>query len=290
MNIVIIGGSVAGHNAAINLRKKYPDAGVTLITEEAYPFYDRRKLLDYWRDLVKEKELLKLSPDLYSQQKINFLKESKVIAVNPGRRSVSYKTGEKRTSLEYDFLVIASGCRTALPESVGVNKAGVFRFDGLADFKELRSTVMQDAVCLIGFNDRTRQVIDYITGKNIEVKLITEQLPENLPGTVEVINSQVVEMIGDSGVQAIKLTEGKIIGVSWVGVMSTPVPNIDFLENTEIEKNGQAIAVDEFMRTNLCDIFACGSVCLRQGEAPRVKSWDESLAEGLNVAEHLLKS
>ena len=290
MNIVIIGGSVAGHNAAINLRKKYPDAGVTLITEELYPFYDRRKLLDYWQDLVKEKEILQLAPDFYSQQKINFLKDSKVISVNPSRRSVSYKAGEKRASLGYDFLVIASGCKTALPEGVGVNKTGVFRFDGLADFKELKSTLMQDAVCLIGTNNLTRRIIDCITSKKVEVKLVTQQPLENLPETVEVINSQIVEIIGDSGVQAVKLKEGKIIGVSWVGVMSAPVPNIDFLENTEIEKNGLAIAVDEFMRTNLCDIFACGSVCLRQGESPRVKSWDDSLAEGLRAAEHLLKS
>ena len=290
MNIVIIGSSVAGHNAAVNLRKKYPDAGITLISQEACSFYDRRKLLDYWQEKIKEKELLQLSSEFYSRHNINFLKDSKVISVNPVRRSVSYKVDEKRTSVDYDFLVIASGCRTELPDSAGANKAGVFRFDGLADFKELRSAVTQDAVCLIGANSLTPRIIECLAAKQVEVKLIIDQPPENLPGNTEVINSQVVEIIGDSGVQAIKLKEGKIIGVSWVGVMSSPLPNLDFLENAEIEKNGLALAVDEFMRTSINDIFACGSVCLRRGEAPKLKTWDESLAEGLCVAEHLLKS
>ncbi len=290
MKIVIIGGSVAGHNAAIYLRKRYQDAGITLISEEVYPFYDRRKLLDYWSGKIKEKELILSSPDFYHHLNINFLKESKVIAVNPSRRSVSYRLGEKRTSMEYDFLVVASGCKTPLAQIEGINKTGVFRFDGLADFKELKSTVMLDAVCLIGTNHLTSRVIESITSKQIEVKLITDQLQDNFPELVEVINSQVVEIIGDSGVQAIKLKEGKIIGVSWVGVMSQILPSVDFLKDIDIEMNGSAIAVDENMRTSIADIFACGSVCLHRGEMPRIKSWDESLAEGLSVAENILKS
>ena len=289
MKIIIIGGSAAGHNAAIKLRQKYQDAGITVISEEVFPFYDRRKLPDYWAGKIKEKELFLISPDSYSQQNINFIKDSKVIAVNPDRRTVSYKLGEKRASIDYDFLVVASGCKTSLPEIEGINKTGVFRFDGLKDFKELKSEVMLDSVCLIGVNQLTARIIAGIVSKQIEVKLITPELPENLPPAVEVINSEVVEIIGDSGVQAVKLKEGKILGVSWVGLMSTGIPNADFLENANIEKDGQAIAVDDNLRTSIPDIFACGSVCRRRGEAPGIKTWEQSLAEGLSVAENILK-
>ncbi|MCX5708345.1 MAG: FAD-dependent oxidoreductase [Candidatus Omnitrophica bacterium] len=113
---------------------------------------------------------------------------------------------------------------------------------------------------------------------------------ENLPPAVEVINSEVVEIIGDSGVQAIKLKEGKIIGVSWAGVMSPARPCTDFLKDSNIELIDGAIAVDENMRSSIPDIFACGAVCLRRGETPRIKTWEDSLAEGLSVAENILKS
>lgn len=289
MKIVIIGGSVAGHNAAIKLRQKFQDAGVTLICEEAYPFYDRRKLLDYWSGRVKEKELFLLSPDSYSQQNINFIKEAKVIAVNPTRRSVSYKLADKRTSLEYDFLVVASGSKTLFPEIDGINKTGVFRFESLADFKELKSAVISDAVCIIGVNHFTTRIIESIASRQVEVKLVTQELLENISPLVEVINSEVVEIIGDSGVQAVKLKEGKVIGVSLAAVMSELKPNTDFLKDTGIEMIGPAIAVDDNLHTSLPDIFACGSVCLRRGENPRIKTWEDSLAEGLIVAENILK-
>jgi NAD(P)H-nitrite reductase large subunit len=290
MKIVIIGGSAAGHNAAIKIRQKYQDAGVTVISEEVYPFYDRKKLLDYWSGKAKEKELFLISADSYGQQNINFLKEAKVISINPSRRSVSYKIAEKRTSVDYDFLVIASGCRSPLPEIEGINKSGVFRFGGLADFKELRSAVMLDAVCLIGVNHLTSKIIEAVTAKGIEVKLITTQPQENFPEMVEAIDSEVVEIIGDSGVQAVKLKEGKILGVSWVGVTLPMKPCADFLKDTEVEIIDSAIAVDENLRTSIPDIFACGSVCRREGEAPGIKLWEDSLAEGLSVAENILKS
>jgi nitrite reductase (NADH) large subunit len=290
MRIVIIGGSAAGHNAAIKLRQKYQDAGLTLISEEAYPFYDRRKLLDYWAGKIKEKELFLISADSYGQQNINFIKEAKVVAVNPARRSVSYKIQEKRTSVEYDFLVVASGRKTPLPEIEGINKTGVFRFDGLADFKELKSAVMLDAVCLIGTNHLSSKIIEAVISKQIEVKLVTREPQENLPSSVEVINSEVVELIGDSGIQAIKLKEGKIIGVSWAGVMSQARPSTDFLKESNIELTEGAIAVDDNQRSSIPDIFACGSACLRRGETPGIKTWEDSAAEGSSVAENILKS
>lgn len=290
MKIVVIGGSTAGHNACVRLRQKYPDAGITLLSEEKFPFYDRRKLLDFWAGRIREKELYLNNPDFYPQNRIDYLKECKAVSVNPSRRTVSYKCGEKRTSVEYDFLVIASGARIQPPEIEGINKSGVFRFEGLDDFKELKDTVMSDAVAIIGINHLTAKIIDSVIAKNIEVKLISALIPENLPAQVEAIDSEVTELIGDSGVQAIKLKEGKIIGVSWVGVMSDLLPNADFLKDSGIEMQGRAIAVDELMRTSFPDIFACGSVCLRRGEDPRIKTWEESRDEGIAVAENLLKS
>jgi thioredoxin reductase len=65
---------------------------------------------------------------------------------------------------------------------------------------------------------------------------------------------------------------------------------VDFLKDTEVEIMDSAIAVDENLRTSIPDIFACGSVCRRREGAPGIKLWEDSLAEGLSVAENILKS
>jgi thioredoxin reductase len=36
--------------------------------------------------------------------------------------------------------------------------------------------------------------------------------------------------------------------------------NIDFLKNTEVEVKDDFVVIDEFMRTAVKDIFACGSL------------------------------
>jgi len=310
MKTVIIGCSIAGHTVANLLRAENPQASITIISDEAYPLYDRRKLLDYWAGKLKEKELFLSSFDAYQQQAITFLKDCKAVAVNPSRRTVSYKKDDARQSIEYDYLVIASGRRTERPDIEGINKTGVFTFDSLADFKELKSCVTEDAVCLLGKNPFVEKISALLTSRGIEVKLFpgtpqegvladspeTGTPPDQEPAAasdstcaVEEINSEIVEIIGESGVQAIKLKEGKIIGVSWVGLTLPLQPNIDFLKDTGIELAHGAIAVDEAMRTSFANIFACGSVCLRRSESPRQKTWEEVEAEAMLVVGQLIQ-
>jgi len=312
MKAVIIGGSIAGSTVAVSLRKKLPQASITVISDEIYPFYDRRKLLEYWSGRVREKDLFLLGPDAYQQQAITLLKECKVVSLNPGRRTVSYKKDDARQSIEYDYLVIATGTRTGRPDIEGINKTGVLRFDSLADFKELKSCVTEDAVCLIGKNDYRDTIAGLLASRKVEVKLFpgpgqqadavsppdgTQEEHADVPAAVpdttcamEEVHSEIVEIIGESGVQAIKLKEGKIIGVSWVGLTLPPEPSIDFLKDTGIELNHGAVAVDEGMRSSLPNIFACGSVCLRRGASPRTKTWEDAEAEACLVVEQLLQT
>ena len=197
---------------------------------------------------------------------------------------------------------------TEPPDIAGINKTGVFTFDSLADFKELRSCVTEDAVCLIGKNDYTDRIISILNSRKVEVKLFAglkrdelsaesrEQPPQEAAVStdtaceVETLDSEIVEIIGESGVQAIKLKEGKIIGVSWVGLTLPSQPNTDFLKDTGIELTHGAIAVDEGMRASLPNVFSCGSACLRRGEAKRTKSWEDAEAEAMLVVEQLLQT
>jgi NAD(P)H-nitrite reductase large subunit len=288
--VVIIGASAAGHTAAVSLREKNRDCSISLITEEAFPFYDRRKLLDYLAGRIKEKELLLSSSEFYAQKNINFLKEKKVSGINPNRRLVYLKEEDSRESLEYDFLVICSGRKTVLPQIPGINKDGVFRLDALKNFKDCRQYLISDSVCLMGWNGLTPSVFKIMTGKQMEIKLIINEKPADYqpPEGIEVINSEVVEIIGESRVQAVKLKEGKIIGTSLVMVMDFPKASIDFLKDTDIEISQDAICVDERMCTSLKNVFSSGSVCSRKDSPVRLKSWDETVNESIGLVDNLV--
>ena len=94
--IVIIGSSAAGHTLALQLRAKKAQCAITLVTEEKFPAYDRRKLARYFAGKAKDKELFLGAADAYAKEEIAFIKEAKVMAVNAERRTVSMKFDEKR--------------------------------------------------------------------------------------------------------------------------------------------------------------------------------------------------
>jgi NAD(P)H-nitrite reductase large subunit len=292
MKVVIIGASIAGHTVATSLRQLNNDCSITLVTQSPYPAYDKRRLLDYLTGSVKEKDLFLVQPDFYQQRNINFLKECKVVTVAPVRKQLSYKNRtDRRESLEYDILVVCSGIKTVLPEVDGINKEGVYTLDSLVDFKAFRSHLLTDPVCIMGSGENAFSLAGALAAKQREVKVISPELPavNTLPAAVETVAADVVELIGEGGIQAIRLKEGKIIGTSLPVFMPEPKRgSIDFLKDMEIEMDCSRVVVDENMRTSAENIYASGAVCVSKGMPPKDKSWDDVINESKILAEHLV--
>lgn len=289
--IAIIGASAAGSTSALKLREKVPDSSITLITQESYPCYDRRRLLDLMASTIKENELFLASEELYARNNITFLKNKKVSSLNPSRRLLYFK--EKGT-LEYDFLLIASGRKFLLPEIPGAKRNGVFTLEDLSDYKEFieHIRIIRSPVCVVGSNAWAWAIAKIIASTyKIEVKLISSNPVEGaeLLKELEVINSPLAEIIGEGEVQAVKLKDGKAIGVSSVVFLDELKCNIDFLKNTDLNIEQDFISTDDTMRTNIENIFACGTVARRKTGTDKAKDWDEVMIEAENFADCLLK-
>ncbi|HQJ15528.1 MAG TPA: NAD(P)/FAD-dependent oxidoreductase [Candidatus Omnitrophota bacterium] len=290
MKVVIIGASAAGHTVAVSLRQAHRDCSITLITRSAYPAYDKRRLLDYLAGGVREKDLLLVPPDFYQRNNINFMKECEVVSVAQVRKQLSYKSRtDRRETLEYDRLVVCSGARTVLPEVNGIHKEGVYILDSLADFKAFRSHLITDPVCIMGSGSNALSLASALARRQKEVKVISPDAPAQ-DAAVETLSTEVIELIGEGGIQAVRLREGKIIGTCLPVFMPEPKrANADFLKDVELDAAG-SILVDEEMRTSAPDIYASGSVCVRSGAAAVNKSWDDVINESRILAEHLARS
>ncbi|MFH1397705.1 MAG: FAD-dependent oxidoreductase [Candidatus Omnitrophota bacterium] len=286
IKIAIIGASVAGHTLVLNLREKNKDCQITLISEEGYPFYDRRLLLDFLAGRIKEEDLFKFKEDSYAKDNINFTRNKKVNYLNLQKKNLQLKTKE---IINYDFLVICSGRRYVLPEIPGANKPGVFTLYSLSDFKQFLDYFISDSVCLVGSDDFAVNTAGIIASKNKEVKLVSSRdlSSISLPSRIKVINSEILEIIGESVVQAVKFKEGKIIACQSVVFLDKKESSIDFLKGTNIELSQGLIAVDDFGQTNYPGIYACGSVAGSKLKADNNKSWDEVLAESARLSDYL---
>ncbi|MFA5099460.1 MAG: FAD/NAD(P)-binding oxidoreductase [Candidatus Omnitrophota bacterium] len=293
MKVVIIGSSIAGHTLATALRQAHKDCSITLVTQSPYPAYDKRKLLEYLTGTIKEKDLFLVPPDFYQQHNINYLKECKVVSVAPVRKQVSYKNRtDRRESLDYDLLAVCSGTRTVLPEVDGIHKEGVYTLDSLSEYKELRSHLITDPVCIMGSGGSALSVAQALSLKHKEVKVISSSLSAGISGdsSVEILATDVVELIGEAGIQAIRLREGKIIGTSLPVYMPEPKnANIDFLKDMAVETEVGRISVDDTMRTSAANIYAAGSVCVNRTNPNVNKSWDDVIIESKILADNLVR-
>lgn len=289
VRIVIIGASIAGHTAAVNLREQDKDSSITLLSQESHPLYDRRKLPSFLSGAIKEEDILLTSEDFLQKIQINFLKERKVISVNTAKRIIYFK---EKGNIEYDFLVIASGRRPVLPEIPGAKKNGVFLLYTLDDYKDFANRIIREPVCLVGSCPEAVEIARAIVLKfKVEVKLISRVRIDAslLPQEIEVINAPLVQIIGESQAQAIKLEDGKAIGVSAVVFADDFRSNIDFLKNTGIEIDKDAVLVDETMRTSQERVFACGIAARRRGSAQGVKVWEDAISDSLCLADNIIK-
>ncbi|MBU1997895.1 MAG: FAD-dependent oxidoreductase [Candidatus Omnitrophota bacterium] len=290
--IVIIGASAAGHTLAAKLREANKDNSITLITEESYLAYDRRMLLDFVFGLIKEKELYLCDKDYYRDNNINFLSPVKVTGLNPQKKIVYCRDNEKSVNFNYDILIICSGRRFILPQIEGARKPGVFNLNSLDDYKELAPYLIGDTVCLAGNNKFSWDMARALAVRKKEVKLIAvaeNPIPQPLEG-IEVINSQITEVIGESQAQAIRLKEGKLIGVAAVIFAEELKSNAEFVKGAGLDISSDYILVDNRMQTNIPDVYACGQIARYKDSINEEKSWNGIIQEAQSLAETLLTS
>ncbi len=283
--IVILGASAAGHTLAACLREQDKDARITLVSDENFLFYDKRRLFDYIAGDVREKDLFLVPSDFYEKNAITFLRQHSVLHVSASRKQVSLRYKENRLSVSFDQLAVCTGRRTILPDIDGINKEGVYTVDSLTDARQLRQHLLSEPVCCIGYHPHALRFAALLAAKGKEVKIISMDAPVQEAAGYQVVASEVVELIGEGGVQALKLREGKIIGTSLPVVFSAQTKaNMDFLKDSDIEVNADCIVVDDKQRTNLPGIFASGSVCRRIDQPCGQKTWDETLNESRLLA------
>jgi NAD(P)H-nitrite reductase large subunit len=272
---VIIGNSAAGIAAVEAVRKKDKESRITVISDEDYPSYCRCLISYYLAGEVKEEKILYRPESFYKENNVELLLNKKVIRIDPGKNRVIC---EDKSQLSYDSLLIATGSSPKIPDITGIKKSGVFKFRTIKDTKDIEALlpVVKNA-CVLGGGLIGLKAAYGLKKRNIDVKiivkskqvlsqmldfesaaLIQKRLEEN--GIELVLGEDVVEVIGNGDIKAVKLESGKVLGCSLVVVGKGISPNIDLVKDAKIKFN-EGIIADNSMQTNIPDIYTAGDVC-----------------------------
>ena len=199
-----------------------------------------------------------------------------VVSIDTGRQCQSWPDGQ---TISYKKLVLATGSVPVLPSWLkGGNKANVFTIPKdkvyLDEMKEKLAVCKR--VVVIGAGFIGVEFSDEFAQSGHEVVLV-EKLPNILGLAFDVelsdriasllidrgvqirTGSGVTEIVGGNKVEGVKLDNGEVVAADAVILAMGYKPNVKLaIESGIYVDEGGFIAVDEYMRTHVTDVFAIG--------------------------------
>ncbi|MES9948709.1 MAG: FAD/NAD(P)-binding oxidoreductase [Candidatus Thiodiazotropha sp.] len=284
MQHVIIGAGPAGVVAAESIRKFDKSSTVTLVSNESERPYSRLAIPRFLQGVIAEKDTyLRCGQDYFASQSID-VRRGCVVKVDSRNDSVNLADG---TRLEYDRLLIATGCRPEKPAIPGTELPGVVNCWTLEDARKI--------VCNLGINSRLIVVgggfigfviIDALarTGAHIDViEKGNRVLPHSMNDEssrliqswcdkkgIEVKTCVDIEAIerrsvtsgnaGSGSHLSVLLDNGDTLDADMVIFTTGTKINTKFLEGSQIAFD-HGVLVDERLNTNMPNVFAAGDAC-----------------------------
>lgn len=270
MQYIIIGGSIAGISAAKAIRESNADTEITMISEEGRAYY--RPMIPF---LIERDDLdVRFVDDPVGKYSI--------VALNEKARSVDMRSKEVLLSpgkrIHFDKLLIATGSKPIIPDIPGLKGSDVFTLRTMDDALRIKSFAKGKKQALViggGFvGTKASIALGHIGLKVTIIEKLAQILPQRLDrrgskiisdvmrnaGIEIVTGDSVSEIIRKSGVvKSVRLSSGKIIDADIVIVAIGAKPNVDGLKDSGIKINN-GILINEFLQTNIPDIYAAGDV------------------------------
>lgn len=278
MHHVIVGGGVAGMTAALDLAAR--GAGtVALYSDEAYPYYYRPMLTEFFCGHVGMERLVRRDLDWYAARGIEVHLETRVTAVQPGAKTITLHTG---VEVAYDKLLLAVGSHPFMPPLVGCDKPGIRTWRTLADTLELQTAAttcgrtlvlgggllgLEAARGLSGFCSNVT-VLEYaprLLPRQLDVvgAGLLQRFVEAL-GIQVVVGAQTTEILGDARATGVKLKDGREFSAGLLLVAAGVRGDTRLAAEAGLTVD-RGIVVDAQMATSAPDIYAAGDAAVYQG-------------------------
>lgn len=296
MKILIIGGVAAGTKAAAKLKRENRKDDVTILTMSKDISYAGCGLPYYIGNVIKDREeLIVNTPESFSKLTgVNVLTETEVITIHSNEKAidaVNLNTKEVST-YSYDKLIIATGAKPIKPPFEGIDLNGVFVLrtpDDAVSIKESLEAGNIKRAVVVGGGFIGLEVAENLAKQNVKVSII-DMAEHILPGFDPEIADYVENHLADKGIMTFTGTkleaiigEGKVEKIQTdkrkmkadAVILSIGIkPNTEFLKGSGIELMlNKTIRVNEYLQTNVEDIFAIGDCACVTNRITKSEAW-----------------
>ncbi|OYR65198.1 NADH oxidase [Halorubrum ezzemoulense] len=305
---VIVGDGIAGASAAETLRDEVPDAEITVLTDEGESLYNRILIKEYAKGKLPEAPISIHQESWYDDHDVDLRLNTVVVDIDIENDAVHTHEGE---TFEYDSLLLAVG---GTPQQLPVENAdaeGIHHFWTFQDARRIKESVEgAEQAVIVGAGLLGIDFAAICGAQGVEAKylmrgdnwwryalseegaeIMHEAMRER--GVEPVFGSGVdhFEVDGDSHVEAAVDPNGERYECDFAGVAIGLDFNTELLQDTPLELD-DGIVVDEFMRTNVDNVFAAGDITtfndLILGERGKNGSWGSAKEQGTIAARSMV--
>lgn len=291
---VIIGGGVAGISAAKAIRDRQEAAEISIFAEESALPYNRVKLSkNLFTDLHSDSVLIK-KEKWYSQNNITCHSDTRVIAIDPGSKTVATEDGR---TVSYDKLLLCTGAVNRKLNLEGGALPHVHNIRSRNDADKLKSALRAgDRVCVIGGGIQGVETAWSLNRAGYAVtiveaapRLMARQLDERasalLTAKITGLGSEIrlgqgvlkiVDANANSG-KGVELADGSFVPCEHVVYSIGIIPNTTLAGQSGLE-TGTGVIVNERMQTSNEHIYAAGDVTELHGKMEGL--WNSAMEQG----------
>lgn len=273
---LILGAGAASSWAARGIRQEDKDGPITIVGKEPHRTYSLPLLSKgFIQGRYPENKIFTVKEDFYEANGITFVNSNAATSLNTENRTVRFETGEE---ISYEKLLVCTGGSPLKFKVPGSNLRRIYYLRTLNDAKKIKAAAQsaKEAV-VIGGSFIGIELASALRELGLSVKLVMmEKYPwENLvpqevgsyfnylleENGVSIHSAEkVVEFTGDNGLaQSIRTDSGTTINGDLFAVGIGIRLNTEFLLNSDLKINN-GIVVNEYMETDVPDIYAAGDI------------------------------
>ena len=284
---LILGGGIAGLEAAKAIRKRDRTGGITILSREEHLPYNRPMLTKAMLSDFSEDQMAVESAEWFDKNEITFVRGAVVTSIDPEKKLVTCEG----MSFLYDKLIYAMGAYCFVPPLPGADLEHVVSIRTIEDARKVQSMIgkVKEAVIIgggvLGLEAAwaLRRAKIGVTVVEHAAKLMERQLnaaASDLLKTivekagVRVLTSSDTDQICEGHVL---LKDGTSLPAQLVIVSTGVRGNLDVAREAGIAI-GRSIIVNEKMETNLPDIYAAGDCAEYNGI--NYALWSQSVEQG----------
>jgi 3-phenylpropionate/trans-cinnamate dioxygenase ferredoxin reductase subunit len=272
---VIVGGGVAGGNAAAALREEGFTGRVVIISQEPGVPYGRPPLSKTYLRSEEELEGWYVRPaGWYEEHDVDLLSGSSVVAVDAAAHMVVLGSGKE---LRYQKVLIATGGRNRRLGLPGAQLSGILYLRTVADCDAIkREAVANRRAVVVGMGFMGCELAASLTQLGVRV---TAVFPGRVPlervlgaeigaligdihranGVELLAGDQVAALEGTERLEAVVTANGHRVACDFAVVGVGITPDVPAIAGSSItQANG--ILADELCRTSATDVYAAGDV------------------------------